>query len=97
MPDKEFFDVLNKTEDDLVLDYRVVFGSEKGQRVLADILFNFCGFCGYIDTAGNTEAEAGSYNVGVSILLRLGIPRATSRDSLIKALLGVPVINQGGK
>ena len=59
------------TDDLLTAKYRSVLLSPLGIDVLKDIMVSFC-YMGQFHEAGNAEQD-GAYNVGISIMSRLGI------------------------
>ena len=60
-----------KQVQDLKEKYNLVFKSEVGREVLADILINFCNFGSYLDS--ENKEEIGQYNVGIKILGRMNV------------------------
>ena len=77
-----------KPDKTLLTEYRLVFKSDAGQKVLADILVNHCWFMGYIPP-GDDKA-VGEHNVGVAILSRLGYSEK-EKQAIIRAILNVAV------
>ena len=85
----EFFpEIDDAKKDDILIDYRNAFGDMPGKKVLADILVNFCHFGIYLDA--RDPVSVGQYNVGISILLRLGV-FSQGMDPVINALLDIPI------
>jgi hypothetical protein len=83
--DREATKALNKLE----AKYRHVFNAELGREVLADLLVNFCNFGGFLDA--NDKAQIGAYNVGISILSRMGIfSPNTDRAAVVNSLCNTP-------
>jgi len=83
---------MNVAERRLMEKYRAVLFSPLGIDVLSDILVNLCGFGGYINVEGGKDIkeEVGAYNVGISILGRLGVcTKETPPSRVIMALSGV--------
>ena len=66
--DFELFDI---EENNIREKYLTVFNSELGLEILADILINFCHLGCFLNV--KDEAEVGQYNVGISILSRMGV------------------------
>lgn len=85
----EFFpEIDDAKKDDILIDYRNTFKSVSGKKVLSDILVNFCHFGAYLDP--HDTFSIGQYNVGISILGRLGV-FSQGRDAVINALLDIPI------
>ena len=72
------------TPDELKAKYRALFLSDMGQDVLADILVEFCHF-GVFHVGGNAEQD-GAYNVGISIMSRMGILEPGMDKDLVRAM-----------
>jgi hypothetical protein len=68
-------------------DYRLLFRSEKGVRVLTDILMNMCWFGKNLDT---NLRSVGERNVGISILARLG-HGLDREESIIRSIVNIPI------
>ena len=86
------FEALNQEEvEDLRPKYRSLFGNtDMGQEVLADILVNFCSLGSYLDP--ENKENIGAYNVGISILSRLGVFSSDmEKKRIVRALLALPV------
>jgi hypothetical protein len=97
MADDEFFTEVTESEEEkrkreyeeeMAVQYRLVFKSGAGRRVLADILKNFCWYFSYLPP-GDDKA-IGERNVGLSILGRLGYGEPETGD-IINAILNVPI------
>ncbi len=88
--DVYFEGLQEQTKSDLRPKYRLLFLTEIGREVLADILVTLCHFGLYLDP--EDKAQIGQYNVGVSILSRIGIfSTAVEAREMVNALLNVPI------
>jgi hypothetical protein len=65
----DFFETEELQVSDIGTKYRVLFGSEMGREVLADILVIICGIGGRLNP--NDPVEVERYNVGQTILGRM--------------------------
>ena len=92
MADEELFKGIDhrtpgeKETDILKTKYQFVFTStDAGVDVLCDILVGFCNFGQYVET----PKEVAEYNVGISILSRLGIVSNGKENIVIRTLVGM--------
>jgi len=92
LADEEFFKGIDdrtlteKETDVLKTKYQYVFTStDAGVDVLCDILVGFCNFGQYLET----PKEVAEYNVGISILSRLGIASKGKENVLVRTLVGM--------
>ena len=83
-----FEGIKEKPDKTLLTEYRLVFKSDAGQKVLADILVNMCWFLGYLPP--KDDKAVGEHNVGVAILSRLGYSKK-EEQAIIRAILNVAV------
>lgn len=87
--EQEFFEgLVPEVDEELTDKYRLLFMSDVGAEVLADILVNFCHFGAYVPP--ENQAAVGQHNVGMAILSRLGTFNA-GKKPVVTALLGVPI------
>jgi len=91
MADELFKDIsdtpaIEKEKEDLHTKYQLILAStDAGIDVLCDILVNFCNFGQYLQT----QKEVDEYNVGISILSRLGIVSPGNEKRLVRLLVGM--------
>ena len=78
--DEEQVEIQTQIED----KYRHIFaGSEIGNEVLTDILVNFCHMGCFLETS----EEMSQHNVGVNILLRMGVYSKKNIISAVRSLV----------
>ncbi len=80
--------MVSDTPEQLRAKYRTIFlRNVWGQDVLADILNDMCHFGNTLDP--DNKVQVAEYNVGVSILQRLGTFSEETREDVIRVLAGV--------
>lgn len=80
-------DEVNLEELKVLNAYRSVFHTPEGKQVLAHLLTDL----GLFNELEPSEYEVAQHNAGIKILQRLGIIRAENIQSIIDALMNLPV------
>jgi len=93
--DGQFFDGLDDNEKqravfqkEMSVNYRLVFNSDAGRKVMWDILVNMCHFLTALPS--DNEQAIGERNLGLAILERFGYGKPES-ESIINSILSVPI------